>query len=328
PMRRRRWGVCGQPRGAGAGRPWALALVVNVCSHTWSDGDTISFTLPMASRLTLYTGVDQMPGGLRYGLEYGPILLAVVSADVADTVGKVSAAATPKQHVFVRNIPLPSAWANDEVAWPVMLPVACDDLTQRLRSVPGKSLHFTIAGAPQYQYVPYFQIAQEFFTCFPVLKMPASYPAETVGPDDLALASNGAVVTSDSELPSQAGCTAKVIDGKIATPANFATNRWHSADTPHPHWLEVKLSRAQTISKVVIDFADPLDHPTSFQGLAIIHGKPQVLFDVTNYQGWQKYEVDITPVLTDSFRLIIRDSASPLHPNAAQISQIELYPPS
>ena len=293
--------------------------------RTWSDGDTITFTLPMAPRLTLYTGVDQMPGGLRYGLEYGPILLAVVSADVADSVGKVSAPATARQRVFVRNIPLPSAWANDEVAWPVMLPVASDDLTQRLRSVPGKSLHFTIAGAPQYQYVPYFQIAQELFTCFPVLKTPAFYPAETVGPDDLALASNGAVVTADSELPSQAGCTAKVIDGKIATPANFATNRWHSADTPHPHWLEVKLPRAQTISKVVIDFADPLDHPTSFQGLAIIHGKPYVVFDVTNYQGWRNYTVDIGPVVTDTFRLIIRDSADPLHPNAAQISQIELY---
>ena len=37
PMRRRRWGVCGQPCGAGARRPWALALVVNVCSHTLSS---------------------------------------------------------------------------------------------------------------------------------------------------------------------------------------------------------------------------------------------------------------------------------------------------
>ena len=37
PMRRRRWGVCGQPCGAGARRPWALALVVNVCSHTQSS---------------------------------------------------------------------------------------------------------------------------------------------------------------------------------------------------------------------------------------------------------------------------------------------------
>ena len=37
PMRRRRWGVCCQPCGAGAKRPWALSLVVNVCPHTRSS---------------------------------------------------------------------------------------------------------------------------------------------------------------------------------------------------------------------------------------------------------------------------------------------------
>ena len=291
----------------------------------WSDGDTITFTLPMAPRLTLYTGVDQLPEGLRYGLEYGPILLAVVSADVADTVGKPPAPATPKQRVFARNIPLPSAWANDEAAWPVRLPVTADEIAQRLRCAPGKSLHFTIAGTPQYQYVPYFQIDQEFFTCFPVLKTPASYPAEKVGAEDLALAGKGAVATSDSELPSEPGCTARIIDGVIATPGNFAAKRWHSADTPHPHWVQVKLPQSEKIGKVIIDFADPLDHPTSFQGIVRVNGKDQVVFDVTNYQAWRKYTADITPVTTDTFRLIIRDSADPLHPNAAQISQVELY---
>ncbi len=37
PMRHRSWGVCGQPCGAGAKRPWALSLVVNVCPHTQSS---------------------------------------------------------------------------------------------------------------------------------------------------------------------------------------------------------------------------------------------------------------------------------------------------
>jgi hypothetical protein len=148
-----------------------------------------------------------------------------------------------------------------------------------------------------------------------------------VGPDDLALASNGAIATSDSELASEPGCTAKVIDGIIATPTNFARNRWRSADTPHPHWVQVKLPRVEKIGRVVIDFADPLDHPNSFQGLVQVNGRDQVVFDVNNYHGWRQYVAEITPVLTDNFRLIIRDSASPLHPNAAQISQIELYPP-
>ena len=144
--------------------------------------------------------------------------------------------------------------------------------------------------------------------------------------DDLALASNGAIATSDSELASEPGCTAKVIDGIIATPADFAANRWHSALSPHPHWVQVKLPQPATISKVVIDFADPLGHPTSFQGIVKVNGRDKVVFDVTNYPGWRKYTANITPVETDTFRLVIRDSASPLHPNAAQISQIELYP--
>jgi hypothetical protein len=87
------------------------------------------------------------------------------------------------------------------------------------------------------------------------------------------------------------------------------------------------LPQPAIIGKVVIDFADPLGHPTSFQGIVQMDGKDQVVFDVTNYQGWRKYTAEITPVMTNTFRLVIRDSASPLHPNAAQISQIELYPP-
>ena len=296
-------------------------------ARLWSEGDTITFTLPMDFRLSLYTGIDQMAEGRRYGIEYGPILLAVVSEDVADGVGKPAAPATPKQRAVALNVPLPTAWANDEVVWPVILPTTAEEIAHRLRRVPGKPLHFAIEGVPQYQFVPYFQINKESFTCFPVLKTPLTYSIPAVASDDLALASKGAVATSDSELPSESGCTAKIIDGNIATPSDFTSNRWHSADTPHPHWVQVKLPRPEKIGKVVIDFADPLGHPTSFQGIMRMDGKDQVVFDVTNYKEWRKYAVDISPVTTDTFRLVIRDSASPLHPNAAQISQIELYPP-
>lgn len=291
----------------------------------WSDGDTITFTLPMAPRLSLYTGIDQLPGGLRYGLEYGPILLAVVSAGVANGVGRPPVPATPQQRAFAHNLNIGVSWANDGVVSSTRLPVTADEIADRLRPVSGHPLHFAIDGVPEYQYVPYWQIDKELFTCFPVLKTPESYPAETLSPDDLALASRGAVATSDSELASDPGCTAKVIDGIVATPGNFSANRWHSADTPHPHWVQVKLPQPATIGKVVVDFADPLGHPTSFQGIVRTDGHDQVVFDVTNYQGWRKYTVNIAPARTDTFRLVIRDSASPLHPNAAQISQIQLY---
>ena len=295
--------------------------------RTWSDGDTITFTLPMAPRLSLYTGIDQVPTGRRYGLEYGPILLAVVAASLADRVGQPPAPATAKQRALAHDTNIGIAWNPGNVVWPVYLPISEQEIIQRLQPVPGKPLHFTMDGVAQYQYVPYFQINDELFTCFPALKTPESYPAELVGSNDLAMARKGAIATSDSELPSESGGTTKIIDGIIANPANFTANRWHSANTPHPHWVQVKLPQAEKIGKVIIDFADPLDHPTNFQGIVHTDGKEQVVFDVINYQGWRKYTANIAPVTTDTFRLIIRDSASPLHPNAAQISQIELYPP-
>ncbi len=309
---------------AGTGKPGTYLALHRI----WAQGDIITFTLPMDFRLSLYTGMDQTASGLRYALEYGPILMAVVSTDAADGVGQAAAPTTTAMRFQARNIPLPSAWANDEVLHPIPLPVTADEIKHRLRAVSGHPLHFAIEGVPEYQYVPYWQIDKESFTCFPILKTPEVYPAETPGPGDLALASRGAMATADSELASDPGCAARVIDGVVATPANYSTNRWHSANTPHPHWVQVKLPRPAAIGKVVINFADPLGHPTSFQGIVQVDGKEQVVFDVTNYQPWRQYTADIRPVTTDTFRLVIRDSASPLHPNAAQISQIQLYPPS
>lgn len=43
----------------------------------WEDGDRISFTLPTDFQVTRYEGFDQVPGGDRYALEYGPVLLAL-----------------------------------------------------------------------------------------------------------------------------------------------------------------------------------------------------------------------------------------------------------
>ncbi len=59
-----------------------------------------------------------------------------------------------------------------------------------------------------------------------------------------------------------------------------------------------------------------------------MHGKDHVLFDVKDYAKRYLYRAQIAPVTTDTFRLVIRDSANPAYPNAAQISTIELYPPS
>jgi hypothetical protein len=144
--------------------------------------------------------------------------------------------------------------------------------------------------------------------------------------NDLALAANGASASSDSEYANEPGCTAKVIDGVIATPEDFS-NRWHSSlEKPHPHWVEVHLARPAKISTVVIHFADPEGYPVSFEGAVRVNGQERQVINVTNNQQSQVYRAKIEPVTTDDFRLTVRASANPAYPNAAQISEIELYP--
>jgi hypothetical protein len=57
-----------------------------------------------------------------------------------------------------------------------------------------------------------------------------------------------------------------------------------------------------------------------------VNGQERQVINVTGNQEPQFYRAKIAPVKTDSFRLTIRASANPAYPNAAQISEIELYP--
>jgi hypothetical protein len=281
---------------AATGKPGSYAVI----SRTWKDGDTVAFTLPMDFKLTKYEGAEQFDQE-RYALEYGPILMAVVGP-------------------------------MDEQKG-AQLALATQEIVKHLKPKAGQPLHFAIEGSPC-EYIPYWQVTDQIFTCFPFVANPAARPVATVGSDDLALASRGATVTVDSELDREKGCASKAIDGIIAAPGDFEGNRWHSALTPHPHWIEVKLPKPEKISRVVIRFADPSGFPVSFQGLVHAQGTNQVVFDETANENWRDYHVDIKPVVTDTFRFVIRASAntpasSPaamgVNPNGAQISEIELY---
>ena len=106
--------------------------------RTWADGDTVSFTLPMALKATEYTGFDQIPGHRRYALEYGPILLAATGP--LDAHSAVTIAHRPDQAAH----------------W--------------LKPIAGRPLCYAIAGDPAHQYVPYWQITQETFCVFPVME--------------------------------------------------------------------------------------------------------------------------------------------------------------
>ena len=108
--------------------------------RTWSDGDTISFKLPIGFTAVKYTGLDQIEGNYdRYALMYGPILMALQG----DLNGP-------------RGVP--------------QIAVAPDDLPGLLTPVEGNPLEYNIRGYPGYEYMPYWKINTESFTCFPVVQ--------------------------------------------------------------------------------------------------------------------------------------------------------------
>lgn len=149
----------------------------------------------------------------------------------------------------------------------------------------------------------------------------------TTHKDNFALAKYGVKATSDSELDREPGCTQKVNDGVIATEDDFEGKRWHSALTPHPHWVALHLPEERTLKRVIIHFADPQGHPVDFDGEVSIDSQTwKQIFTVRGYTNRRRFECTIEPITIRHFRLIIHKSASKRWVNAAQVSEIELLP--
>ena len=111
-----------------------------VLHREWSDNDTIKFSLPIEFRVEQYPGLDQIEGNLdRYALLYGPVLMALVG-ELADS-GEV-----PR------------------------IPVSAKQLPGLLRRTEANSLDYSIQGHPEYAYIPYWELQDETFTCFPVVE--------------------------------------------------------------------------------------------------------------------------------------------------------------
>jgi DUF1680 family protein len=103
----------------------------------WSEGDTISFKLPIGFTVVKYTGLDQIEGNYdRYALMYGPVLMAL-QGDLNGPGGVPQIAVAP------------------------------DDLPGLLTPVETNPLEYNIKDYPRYSYVPYWKIDTESFTCFP-----------------------------------------------------------------------------------------------------------------------------------------------------------------
>jgi DUF1680 family protein len=118
---------------AASGKPGTYVTL----DRKWSTGDTVRFRLPMGLKLTRYTGLDVIPGSERFALEYGPILLALIGSDSA-----VLTISKEQEHA---------------------------DILKRIQQDPDRPLRFMIDGHPEYVYIPYWQVLNEPFTCYPVI---------------------------------------------------------------------------------------------------------------------------------------------------------------
>ncbi|MCE5345776.1 MAG: glycoside hydrolase family 127 protein [Bacteroidales bacterium] len=103
--------------------------------RNWNNGDVISFYLPMNFRMTKYEGEERDPDHERFALEYGPVLMAYVSVK-----GKTEN---------------------------IKLTVSPEKLIKSLTPADGKPLHFKVKGNNDFVYMPYFEVQDESFTCFP-----------------------------------------------------------------------------------------------------------------------------------------------------------------
>lgn len=118
-------------KAAGSGQPGTYLAI----ERTWENGDTIEFSLPATIRVRRYAGSDQVAGHPRCSVEYGPILLAAVGSQNAT--------------LSIKN--------GHEL----------EDLAEYLEVIGGSPLHFSVRGNAGQKFMPYWQISDEEFTCYP-----------------------------------------------------------------------------------------------------------------------------------------------------------------
>jgi DUF1680 family protein len=116
----------------------------------WANNDRISFTLPLSFCLTRYEGFDQVSGGDRYALEYGPLLLALVGP-LDERYKQPDGAGLGSGQ--------PCSWLRLELG----------ELVEALEPEDGHPLHFRVKGHSEHCYMPYWEVTDEPFTCFPII---------------------------------------------------------------------------------------------------------------------------------------------------------------
>jgi hypothetical protein len=141
------------------------------------------------------------------------------------------------------------------------------------------------------------------------------------GAENLARA-QGASVSADSELNPD-NPPAKLTDGK--TGGDFNRERWHSALTPMPHWAEIKLAKPAKVCRVIAHFADPAGYATAYEIQAKQGDAYKTVSAKDDSRESKTLNVTFSPVETDAIRFVIKKNANSAYPNAAQLSELEVY---
>ena len=103
-------------------------------NRKWRNKDEITFSLPIDFRMTEYQGKEEEYSG-HFAVEYGPVLMAFVS----------------------------KKGTNEKLS----LHISPDILVKSLQPVPGRPLHYFIRGKEDFEFMPYFEVQEEAFTCYP-----------------------------------------------------------------------------------------------------------------------------------------------------------------
>lgn len=116
------------------GKPGSYVTI----DRKWKNKDIISFTLPVSFKLIPYQGMDTISKDKdHYALEYGPILMALTGQ--VDKKGNAQVELQP------------------------------NELIKHLVPEHNQPLHFSIKGDTKHEYVPYYQVEDNFFTCYPIV---------------------------------------------------------------------------------------------------------------------------------------------------------------
>ena len=141
---------------AAVGKPGSYVSL----NREWTDGDTVSFRLPMQMKASRYVGQNRVKGFSRYAFEYGPILMALQ--------GPLNESCTPGESAAqsADMTPTPRELVADGEELTIRLAMSCEDFLSRLKLQ--KDLVFSVEGEPSYSLVPYWSIMDQTYSCFPV----------------------------------------------------------------------------------------------------------------------------------------------------------------